>query len=91
MKKTALFLVAALLLLPTLATADEAMFKGKCVPCHGADGKKNPKVDLTGDKVQGKADADLVKFLTSHPIHKSKVASEDNAKSVIKYIRTLKK
>jgi mono/diheme cytochrome c family protein len=91
MKKVALLVAVVILLTPLAAFADEALFKGKCVACHGADGKKNPKRDLTSAAVQDKPDADLVKFLTTHTIHKSKITSEEQAKSVIKHIRTLKK
>ncbi len=90
MKKIALLLVVSVLLLPMAALADEALFKAKCVSCHGADGKKNAKKDLTSDAVQGLSDDELVKFLTTNAMHKSKV-DEASAKSVVKYIRTLKK
>lgn len=91
MKKTALFVIATLLILPVGAFADEAIYKAKCAACHGPDGKKSAKVDLTSDTVQAKADDELVKFLTTNGVHKSKVASEDDAKSVVKFIRSLKK
>lgn len=90
MKKVALLLVVSVLLLPMAALADEALFKAKCVSCHGADGKKNAKKDLTSDAVQGLSDDELVKFLTTNAMHKSKV-DEASAKSLVKYIRTLKK
>ncbi len=90
MKKIALFVAACVLLLPLSALADEALFKAKCVTCHGADGKKNPKKDLTSDAVQKLSDDELVTFLTTNSIHKSKV-NADEAKSVVKFIRTLKK
>lgn len=90
MKKIALLLAVSMLLLPMASFADEALFKGKCVSCHGADGKKNAKKDLTSDAVQKLSDDELVKFLTTNAMHKSKV-DEASAKSVVKYIRTLKK
>ena len=90
MKKVALLLAACVLLLPLSAMADEALYKAKCVSCHGADGKKNAKKDLTSDAVQKLSDDEIVKFLTTNPIHKSKVNAEE-AKSVVKFIRTLKK
>ena len=90
MKKIALLLAVSMLLLPMASFADEALFKAKCVSCHGADGKKNAKKDLTSDAVQSLSDDDLVKFLTTNAMHKSKV-DEASAKSVVKYIRTLKK
>ena len=91
MRKTALIMIACLLALPMASFADEALFKGKCVACHGADGKKNAKKDLSSDAVQSKPDADLVKFLTTHAVHKTKITSPEQAQSVVKHLRTLKK
>ncbi len=91
MKKVALLVSVCILLMPMASFADEALFKAKCVACHGADGKKNVKKDLTSDVVQDKSDADLVKFLTTNAVHKTKVASEDQAKTLVKFIRSLKK
>jgi mono/diheme cytochrome c family protein len=90
MKKIALLVAACVLLLPFSALADEALYKTKCVSCHGADGKKNVKKDLTSAAVQGKSDDDLVKFLTTNAIHKTKITAEQ-AQSTVKYLRTLKK
>ena len=91
MKKTALITIVCLLLVPMAGFADEALYKAKCVACHGADGKKSAKVDLTSAKVQDKTDDALVTFLTTNGVHKSKVASPDQAKSVVKFVRSLKK
>ena len=91
MKKTAILVAVCMLLVPLASFADEALYKAKCVSCHGADGKKSAKVDLGSAKVQDKSDDELAKFLTSNPIHKSKVANEEQAKSVVKFVRTLKK
>ena len=91
MKKTAIVMTLCLLLLPLASFADEALYKAKCVSCHGADGKKNAKVDLTSADVQGKADDALVQYLTTHAIHKSKVGDPEAAKTVVQYLRTLKK
>lgn len=90
MKKVALLVAVCILMLPFASYADEALYKAKCVTCHGTDGKKNAKFDLTSDKVQGLSDDDIVKFLTTNTIHKSKVNPAD-AKSIVKYLRTLKK
>ncbi|MCY0672079.1 cytochrome c, partial [Klebsiella pneumoniae] len=77
MKKTTLFVLAAVLVfLPVISFADgAATFAAKCKACHGADGKKLVKADLTSAAIQAKADADLVKFLTTDAKHKSKVAN----------------
>ena len=95
MKKTTTIAVTliALLLFPMAALAEDgaAVFNAKCKMCHGADGKKLAKADLSGAAVQAKADADLVKFLTTDAKHKSKVADEAAAKAVVAFLRTLKK
>ncbi|HUP44693.1 MAG TPA: c-type cytochrome [Thermoanaerobaculia bacterium] len=91
MKKTAMIVALSLLLVPLAAFGDEALYKAKCLSCHGADGKKSAKADLTSAKTQDKTDDALVQYLTTHAIHKSKVASADDARSVVKYLRTLKK
>lgn len=94
MKKftTVSILTAALVLLPVVASADgAATFDAKCKACHGADGKKMAKADLTGATIQGKSEADLVKFLTTDAKHKSKVADENTAKELVTFLKTLKK
>jgi mono/diheme cytochrome c family protein len=94
MKKTTIaFLLLAVLLVPVTAFADDAaaLFDAKCKSCHGADGKKLAKADLTSADIQGKAEADLVKFLTTDAKHKSKVADEAAAKQLITYFKSLKK
>lgn len=92
MKKTAIFLMIAMMLAPIAAYADAGAdtFKAKCQMCHGADGKKVAKADLTSADIQGKAEADLVKFLTTDAKHKSKVADEAAAKAVVAFVKTLK-
>lgn len=91
MRKTALIMIVCLLAAPMASFADEALYKGKCVACHGADGKKNAKKDLTSDAVQSKSDDQIVKFVTTHPVHKTKVTSPEQAQTVVKFLRTLKK
>lgn len=90
MKKIALLLAVTILMLP-LAGFAEDLYATKCVACHGADGKKNAKKDLTSDAVQKLSDDELVKFLTTNAIHKSKVGTPDEAKEIVKAIRALKK
>jgi len=86
MKKTALLLVIAILLVPVSASADAAktMFEAKCKMCHGASLEKKA-IDTT------KADADLVKFLTTDTKHKTRVADEATAKALVAYIKSIKK
>jgi len=91
MKKIALLLTICILMLPFASFADEALYSAKCVSCHGPDGKKNAKKDLTSDAVQKQSDDELVKFLTTNGIHKSKVTSEADAKALVTFLRTLKK
>ena len=92
MKKTTLFILAAVLVfLPVISFADgAATFAAKCKACHGADGKKLAKADLTSAAIQAKTDADLVKFLTTDAKHKSKVANEAAAKELVAFLKTLK-
>ena len=58
MKKTTAFLIVLALALPLTAFADQATFDAKCKACHGADGKKMAKADLTSDAIQPKADTE---------------------------------
>jgi mono/diheme cytochrome c family protein len=93
MKKTTTLsiLILAIAFMPLAAYADgAATFDAKCKACHGADGKKLAKADLTSAAIQGKAEGDLVKFLTTDAKHKSKVADEATAKALISYLKTLK-
>ena len=93
MKKTTTLsiLILAIALMPLAAYADgAATFDAKCKACHGADGKKLAKADLTSATIQGKAEGDLVKFLTTDAKHKSKVADEATAKALIGYLKTIK-
>lgn len=92
MKKTTLLILAlTLVFLPVISYADgAATFSAKCKVCHGADGKKLAKADLTSDAVQAKADADLVKFLTTDAKHKTKVGNEATAKELVAFLKTLK-
>lgn len=94
MKKTTIvsILTLALILVPLAAAADgAATFDAKCKMCHGADGKKLVKADLSGAVVQGQTDAALVKFLTTDAKHKAKVGDEAAAKALVTFLRTLKK
>lgn len=86
MKKTALLLVIAILLVPVSMFGQDAKttFEAKCKMCHGANLEKKA-IDTT------KADDVLVKFLTTNEKHKNKVADEDAAKALVTYIKSIKK
>jgi cytochrome c553 len=87
MKKVALLIAVTIMLAPMAMYAQDgaALFNAKCKMCHGEDGTKIAKADFT------KSEADLVKFLTTDAKHKTKVADEATAKSVVSYLKTLKK
>jgi cytochrome c553 len=86
MKKTALILAAMMLLSVTAFASDgQATYDAKCKMCHGPDGKKVAKADVS------KPEADLVKFVMSDAKHKSKVSDEATAKAAIAYMKSLKK
>lgn len=86
MKKTALVLVIAVLLVPASMFASDAKttFDAKCKMCHGANLEKKA-IDTS------KADDVLVKHLLTDAKHKSKVADEAAAKALVTYIKSLKK
>ena len=77
------------------------LFKGKCVACHGPDGKGETTMgkklglkDLGSADVQGKSDADLKGTISGGkdkmPAYKDKL-SDDQINSLVKFIRTLKR
>lgn len=90
MKKAIVLMIAIALLLPFGAFAAEdgaALYKAKCQMCHGPDGKKSPKADLTSAEVQGK---DIAKFLAEDAKHKGKLANEEQIKAVAAFVKSLK-
>jgi mono/diheme cytochrome c family protein len=93
-KATIVFLAIVGLLISSMAMAADgkATFDAKCKACHGADGKKLAKADLTSPAVQSKADDELVKFVGTNAKHnfKTKGLSDDDIKAVVTYIKTLK-
>ena len=97
MKKTAMTLILALLVVmiaPAMFAADgAALYKAKCAACHGPDGAKNAKANLSSAEVQGKTDADLVTFVGTNAKHnfKTKGLSDDDIKAIVTFLRTLKK
>jgi len=91
MKKTATILVLALvaaIALPAMAEDGAALFKAKCQACHGPDGTKNVKANLSGADIQAKTDADLITFITGHKV---KNLTPEQVKALVAHIRTLKK
>ncbi len=78
-----------------------AVFTGKCAMCHGKGGAgdtgmgKSLKIrDLASADVQKLTDADITKIVTDGkgkmPAYKGKL-SDDEIKSVVAFIRSLKK
>ena len=87
------------------AGAEASLYKAKCASCHGALGEGSAKIAkmlkldevklaLTSPATQKASDADLLKVLVegraNMPGFKGKISDEE-AKSLIKYVRTLKK
>lgn len=90
MKKTATILILMLLAaiaLPAMAEDGAALYKAKCAACHGPDGAKMAKANLT---TMAKTEAEIVTFLTTNDKHKTKV-DEASAKAVATFVKTLKK
>lgn len=100
-----LFVASLVLGSATVASADgKALYDGKCVSCHGADGKgkdsvaKMLKVDVAKLNLLGskKTDVELSKITaegvkdTKMKGYSDRMTSEEIA-SVVKYIRSLKK
>jgi cytochrome c6 len=93
------FVMLAMLALPLASFADDAadVYKSKCAMCHGADGKGKMAGtrDLGSADVQKQSDADLTAVITKGkppkmPGYEGKL-SADQIKSLVAYIRTLKK
>lgn len=100
MKKTTLtilVLVAAFIFSTVAQGADGvAVFKQKCIACHGANA--TGARDLTSPAVQKLTDAQLTDFIANggpskKPAHsfKAKGLSDDDVKAVVTYIRSIKK
>jgi cytochrome c6 len=98
-----LLLAAASLfaVVPAHAQSGEALFKAKCAPCHGADGKGDTSMgkmlkvrDLSSPEVQKQSNAELTAIIENGkspmPAYKDKLSSGD-IKELVSYIRTLKK
>ncbi len=96
MKKIAALLIITIVAaaIPAMAAEDgEALFKAKCAACHGADGAKNAKANLTSADVQKKTDDELVTFIGTNPKHNftKKGLTDDQIKALVAHIRTFKK
>ena len=88
---------------PAVARADTgaAVYKAKCASCHGPDGSGSTPVgkslklsDLRSAEVQKQTDAELTKIISDgkgkmQPYGKKLTA--DEIKSLVTYLRTLKK
>ena len=94
--KTSLVIAAAALGLavagPAAANADLAKKSG-CLNCHNVEGAKKmgPSFKDIGAKYKGKADAEatLVEKLKSGKGHPAQKASEDDLKTLVKWITTM--
>jgi len=83
--------------LPIAAFADgAAIYKTRCVACHGADGSGQTPVgkslnvrDLRSPEVQNLSDAEITKVLMNGKMPATRLAEAD-IKAVIAFIRTLK-
>lgn len=96
-----LVLLGAMMMISRPAMADdvEALYKSKCQVCHGADGKGSPVGQKLGIRdfhspdVANESDADLLKITKEGkgkmPKFEGKL-TDDQIKSLIKYIRSLK-
>ncbi len=103
-KLMVVMLVLAIVAIPVASwAADEGadLFAGKCAACHGKAGdaesamaKKMNIKPLSSPEVQKKSDTDLTKVITKGegkmPAYEGKL-SADQIKSLVAYIRTLKK
>ncbi|MGC2324144.1 MAG: cytochrome c [Terriglobales bacterium] len=94
------FVLLGMLALPLASfAADDAadVYKSKCAMCHGPDGKGKMAgtKDLGSADVQKMSDADLTATLTNGkppkmPAYKGKL-TDDQIKSLVKYVRAFKK
>jgi cytochrome c6 len=101
LKVFAMAIAFAVVLGPSLpAQAQGAdLFKAKCAACHGADGtgtatgKKMGAHDFTTADVQGMSDAQLTDIITNgkNKMPRYRALKPEEIKSLVAYIRTLKK
>lgn len=94
----AVMAMAVAMAMPALAADGAATYKAKCAMCHGADGSKENAAmgikALSGAEVQKQSDAQLTEAISKGkgkmPAYAGKL-SDDEIKSVVAFIRTLKK
>ena len=96
-----LFCGASVLIAGGDIEAGEAVYKKRCVTCHGPDGSGNPKMAkmlkvelaVNTDSVAAMSDVDIRKLLAAGRGKKKPVKGlgEDDVASIIAYLRTLKK
>lgn len=103
MRKTLVLTLGILLVLAAataMAADGAAIFKAKCVGCHGADasgqtavGKMMKIRDLRSADVQKQSDAELSKIIEDGkgkmPVFKGKLTGEEIS-AVVKFIRSVK-
>ncbi|MEA2490566.1 MAG: cytochrome c6 [Acidobacteriota bacterium] len=96
----ALFLIAPALFADSAAADGAAVFKSRCVMCHGGDGAgqtgmgKSLKLrDLGSADVQKQTDAQLANIVTvgkgKMPAYKGKLAAAE-IEAVVKFLRSMK-
>lgn len=100
-----LILFVFVLALPAMAQDGAALFQTKCAACHGKTGAADTPIakakgikDLGSADVQKLTDADLTEMIanggknkTAGHTFKAKGLTDDQIKSLVDYIRTLKK
>jgi cytochrome c6 len=76
-----------------IAQDGAATYKTKCAMCHGADGSKIAAHNLQGDDVQKLSDADLSTIITNGKGKMPAIhgVTADQVKSLVDFVRTLKK
>ena len=103
MKLTAMMMAAALVIglaTPVFAEDAAATYKSKCAVCHGADGKGDTAMgkklgvrDFHSPEVSKQSDTELFKITkegkNKMPSYNGKL-TDDQIKSLIKYVRSLK-
>jgi cytochrome c6 len=101
---SSLLLAAAALIfaaVPAHAQNGGALFKAKCAPCHGPDGKGDTSMgkmlkvrDLSSAEVQKQTNAELTTIIEDGkgkmPAYKGKLSNGD-IKELVSFIRSLKK